>query len=210
MEERVTINAGNLSLEGVFYLPDEGRAVGGMVICHPHPQYGGDMHNNVVLALHEAAREAGCASLRFNFRGVGASRGSYEGGTGEKEDVSSAIGYLRERLGPDAAEVIVAGYSFGAYVGSAVAVEEKKVEACILVSPPVGMMDFGHLKTASMKVLFIAGDMDPYCPLHSLEAFRGEMPGENHLEIVPGADHLYFGMDAYITRCASEFLAPSS
>jgi len=206
MEERVTINAGNPSLEGVFYLPDEGRAVGGMVICHPHPQYGGDMHNNVVLALHEAAREAGYASLRFNFRGVGASQGSYEGGTGEKEDVSAAIGYLRERLGPDAAEVIVAGYSFGAYVGSAAAVEEKKVETCILVSPPVGMMDFDHLKETSIKVLFIAGDMDPYCPLQSLEAFRGEMPGENHLEIVPGADHFYFGMDAYITRCASEFL----
>ncbi len=210
MEERVTIEVGSLQLEGMFTAPDQGPVAGGMVICHPHPQYGGDMSNNVVMALQTAALGADYATLRFNFRGVGASQGSYEGGISEREDAKAALSLLRDRLGSEMGETIVAGYSFGAYVGSAVAVEDGSVDACILVSPPVEMMDFEPLKTAPLRVLFIAGDSDPYCPIASLESFRKDMTGENSLLVVPGADHFYFGMDSYITRFAGRFLKPDS
>lgn len=206
MEERVVINAAPLELEGVYATGEQSPAAGGVVICHPHPQYGGDMYSNVVMALQAAALEAGYASLRFNFRGVGASQGAYEGGVGEREDVRSALSYVRDRLTHETDRIIVSGYSFGAFVGSAAAVSDGGVAACILVSPPVDMMDFGHLKAAPMKVLFIAGDRDPFCPLASLEAFRKEMAGENSLQAVSGADHFYFGLEQQVTEHAVRFL----
>jgi hypothetical protein len=209
MEERVIIEAGSIELEGVFAAPDERPAAGGVVICHPHPQYGGDMDNNVVLALQTAALNADHAALRFNFRGVGGSEGSFDGGMGEREDLKAALSHLRGKLGREAGEIIVSGYSFGAFVASNAALDEGSVGGFILVSPPIDMLDFSPLKNTSLKVLFIAGDGDPFCPLPSLQAFREGMTAENALQTVPGADHFYLGLDGYITRYAEQFLRSS-
>src|SRR6266540_978811 len=111
----VTFPSGELSLEGLLHLPEQTPAPG-IVVCHPHPMYGGDMHNNVVDAICDTAVAEGIAALRFNFRGAGASEGRYDNGVGEQDDVRAALTYLRGLPEVDSARVALAGYSFGAAV----------------------------------------------------------------------------------------------
>jgi uncharacterized protein len=118
-EQPVTIPvAPGLSLEGALALPE--RPAAGVVLCHPHPLYGGDMDNPVVGAAAEACAGLGLATLRFNFRGVGGSRGAWDEGHGEQEDVRATLTLLRQRL-PAATRLALAGYSFGASMSARVA-----------------------------------------------------------------------------------------
>ncbi|RLJ02607.1 MAG: alpha/beta hydrolase, partial [Candidatus Aenigmatarchaeota archaeon] len=111
-EEKVFFQAGDVKIEGMLYnAPGEK----GAVVTHPHPLYGGDMHNNVVETVVQAYREKGYATLRFNFRGVGRSTGSYDEGIGEQEDVRAALAYL---TGTGKTSIDLAGYSFGAWVNA--------------------------------------------------------------------------------------------
>jgi alpha/beta superfamily hydrolase len=133
--ERVTIQSGDLKLEALFHLPAGDPPFPGVVICHPHPQYGGDMYNGVVGAIVEASLSVGLAALRFNFRGVGESEGAYEGGNGEVQDVAprshlSASPYI------DPSRIALAGYSFGAVVALHHTVTDPGLPAVIAVSPP--------------------------------------------------------------------------
>jgi alpha/beta superfamily hydrolase len=96
-ERRFYIEAGDVQLEAVLHLPDGVPPFAGVVVCHPHPRYGGDMNNNVVLAVTRALTDRGIAALRFNFRGVGGSAGSYDDGRGETEDAQHALDALASR-----------------------------------------------------------------------------------------------------------------
>jgi alpha/beta superfamily hydrolase len=109
----VTFASDDLTLEGILHLP-AGEPAPGIVVCHPHPQYGGDMHNNVVDALCDTALAGGAVALRFNFRGTGGSEGSHDKGIGERNDVRAALAYLRDLPEVDGNRVALAGYSFGA------------------------------------------------------------------------------------------------
>src|SRR5262245_48015227 len=118
-EERVVFEVpSGPTLEG--YVAGVAEARAGLVVCHPHPLYGGDMDNPVVIRAAEVAREVGVATLRFNFRGTGASGGVHDRGIGEQDDARAAIATLRARLGPDR-PVGLSGYSFGAWVSARVA-----------------------------------------------------------------------------------------
>ena len=112
MEEKVCIRSGDLELEGLF---ESGRTTRGAVITHPHPLYGGNMHNPVVDAIRRAYRMKGVATLRFNFRGTGESEGQHDNGVGEQDDVLAALSFLTES---GFQPVDVAGYSFGAWVNA--------------------------------------------------------------------------------------------
>src|SRR5581483_12420564 len=114
VEERATFPVGGITLEGLLSIPATSPQMG-VVVCHPHPLYGGEMHNNVVSALIDAFQHAGFATLRFNFRGVGRSGGSHGQGVTEVEDVKAAVSYLLSRQ--PVQTVVVAGYSFGSMVG---------------------------------------------------------------------------------------------
>src|SRR5438093_13728759 len=111
----MTFASGVLTLEGALNLPERTPAPG-IVVCHPHPMYGGDMHNNVVDAVCQTAAANGIVALRFNFRGAGGSEGIYDNGVGEQDDVGAALAYLRELPEVDGARVALAGYSFGAAI----------------------------------------------------------------------------------------------
>ncbi|MEM1885714.1 MAG: hypothetical protein QXZ24_08960, partial [Candidatus Jordarchaeales archaeon] len=131
--ERVRIPSGTITLEGEIGKPEKFNGKIAAVICHPHPLFGGTMHNNVVSALFYTLPENGIVALRFNFRGVDGSQGEYENGIGEKEDVNSAINYLIKELSPRLKEVAVIGYSFGAWVGLSAAVENKLAKIMIAI-----------------------------------------------------------------------------
>ena len=135
----VAIEADGLKLEGALHLPDgatKGTPSPGVVVAHPHPQYGGDMDNPVVQALCEAALEAGAAVLRFNFRGVGFSEGKYDEGVGEQRDLAAAVDYLRNVPEVDSGRVAVAGYSFGSVVALRLADGREDLAAVVAVSNP--------------------------------------------------------------------------
>lgn len=163
---------------------------GGFVVCHPHPLYGGDMDNPVVIRVAEVAQAAGYATLRFNFRGAGASEGVHDKGRGEQEDVRAAMAALATHL-PTASRVGVMGYSFGAAM-AARATRPSVPEAPLgLIAPPLGMYDFDFLQTSPGRLLLVAGTADSYCPVEALHRLAAITSTEER--IVEGADHFFFG-----------------
>ena len=163
---------------------------GGFVVCHPHPLYGGDMDNPVVIRVAEVAQAAGYATLRFNFRGAGTSEGVHDKGRGEQEDVRAAMAALATHL-PAGSRVGVMGYSFGAAM-AARATRPSVPEAPLgLIAPPLGMYDFDFLQTSPGRLLLVAGTADAYCPVEALHRLAAITSTEER--IVEGADHFFFG-----------------
>jgi len=163
---------------------------GGFVVCHPHPLYGGDMDNPVVIRATEVARAAGHATLRFNFRGAGGSEGVHDKGRGEPEDVRAAMAALATHL-PAGSRVGVMGYSFGAAM-AARATRPSVPEAPLgLIAPPLGMYDFEFLQAGPGRLLLVAGTADPYCPVEALHRLAARTSAEER--IIEGADHFFFG-----------------
>lgn len=166
----------------------------GVVICHPHPLYGGDMDNPVVVRVAEVCAALGLATLRFNFRGVGGSTGAHGGGRAEAIDVDTARRHLAGALGPPSA-VALAGYSFGAAVVAAVAAESPDVAGVALIAPPLGLPDyaaFPRLDGLGRRLLLVAGSRDPYCPRESLEQLGRTVPGAV-VRVIAEADHFFLG-----------------
>jgi alpha/beta superfamily hydrolase len=163
----------------------------GLVLCHPHPLYGGDMDNPVVVRAAEVAREEGLSTLRFNFRGVGRSTGIHGHGEGEQEDLTAALGWLHSRL-PVGSRLGVAGYSFGAWVAARAAESGVVLAGVGLIAPPLAMLEFGSLTSSGRDVLLVAGTRDPYCPLDRLQELASRVPGA-HTRTIDGADHFFFG-----------------
>ena len=196
----LTIPSGGLSLEGVLHVPSMTPAPG-VVVCHPHPQYGGDMHNNVVVAACEALAAGGITALRFNFRGVGASDGTFDRGVGERDDVRAALAQLAGLPEVDAKRIGLIGYSFGAVVAAEVA--SGALRALALVSPP---LEFADLKIAwGCPALVMGGDMDLLAPVNRLEIVA-QSPGVE-LFVVEGADHSWWGCEDELGEVLGEFFS---
>lgn len=203
MESSITFASGALTLEGLIAVPAGARS--GVIVCHPHPLRGGEMHNNVVATLVAGFSAAGHATLRFNFRGVGASSGTHDEGRGEIDDVRAAVSCL---LAHRAVETVaVAGYSFGAWVGLAAGAADPHVNRLIGVAPPVASRDHGFLAAAAKPTLLIAGDADDIAPIDVLRAIEARMRAPRSLVIVEGADHFFWGREQEVAGAAAQFLA---
>ena len=202
MEKRVTFPCGEILLEGLLSVPRACRTA--VVVCHPHPAYGGEMHNNVVQALVDAFEDRGDATLRFNFRGTGGSGGEHGGGGSELEDVVSAVDFLLAESG--ATRIAVAGYSFGAIVGMRSGMADDRVSALAGIALPVGMMDGSFLLECTKPKLLVAGDRDEFGPLNMVQALYDRIPEPRTMHVVSGADHFYLGLDTEAARHASAFL----
>jgi alpha/beta superfamily hydrolase len=178
------------TLEARLALTESAR--GGLVVCHPHPLYGGDMDNPVVVRAAEVGRETGLSTLRFNFRGVGRSTGAHTQGEGEQDDLKAVLAMLRSRL-PHGRPLGLAGYSFGAWVAARVAAERTPPLAGLcLIAPPLAMFDFETLSGAGVDILLVAGTRDPYCQPGDLGGLAERMPTAQTVRI-EGADHFFFG-----------------
>jgi alpha/beta superfamily hydrolase len=193
------------ALEALLHLPEGEPPFPGVVICHPHPQFGGEMHNNVVGALVRAAIGSGIAALRFNFRGVGESEGSYDNGIGERDDARAALEYLRSRPEIDNSRVAIGGYSFGATVAVAVTDGRDDLSALISVSDPTkrGPKVAIYLKCPA---LFVVGDRDQYCDADLLLEYRHQMGDDVTVEVLPGVDHFWWGSDGRLIEIVGGFL----
>lgn len=199
MESRVELLSEGLRLEAVF---EEGEGGRGVVISHPHPQYGGDMDNAVVIAVRRAFRRKGYATLRFNFRGVGGSAGRYDAGRGEREDVRAALAFLAARTGTDPD---LAGYSFGAWVNAGIASGCRRQ---VMVSPPVAFMDFGAPARIETLALVATGSLDPIAPADRIAALLPAWNPQAVLAVVDGADHFYSGRLRRLEEAVAERLPP--
>jgi len=164
---------------------------GGVILCHPHPQYGGDMHNRVITTALESAHEEGFSTLRFNFRGVGASGGSYSEGIGEREDVEVAIEFLHSKQKEPDLPLILLGYSFGAWAGIPVAVKDECIKGVVAISPPLEIYDFNFMKGCKKNKLIVVGDKDEWCPVLRLEDWYQQLDEPKSLTLIQGADHFY-------------------
>jgi uncharacterized protein len=166
---------------------------GAMVLCHPHPLYGGDMDNPVVVRLAEVANDLGLGTVRFNFRGTGGSTGAHGQGVAEQDDVEAALARLLPLAG--AGPRILAGYSFGAAVGAAVAARHHDLQGVVLVAPPLARLDsggFAGLQAFGDRVLVAAGSNDEICPMDRVASLRATLP-KAAFHAVDGANHFFFG-----------------
>ena len=184
-----------LTLEGRLASP-EAPPRGGVVLCHPHPQYGGSMSSKLIPALQRALVDGGWAALRFNFRGVGRSEGAFEGGHGEVGDVLGALARVREAA-PE--PVVVAGWSFGALVGLNAVARDGAVPSYVGIAPPVRRAMTGRLPLPPIadldrwraRSLIVCGTEDPFCRPADAEELARHLPPPFAVQVLDGADHFF-------------------
>src|ERR1700719_1199777 len=197
-ETQVTFRSGELALEGLLANPGGGAPAA--VVCHPHPLYGGSMFKNVVEAILAAMWEAGYATLRFNFRGVGASEGEHEGGPGEVEDAVAAMTFLLAQPSVRKEDAAMIGYSFGAMVALSAGYERAEIARIVAVALPLAMADARIPDGASKPVLLVSGDRDSYSPVAGVQALKAKIGDSARLEIIAGADHFFGGRETELSR----------
>lgn len=181
-------------LEALLNTGTEG-ATHAALVCHPHPLYGGTLHNKVVFHTMKALNKFGYPVLRINFRGAGLSQGEHDHGGGEADDVRTALDWLDHEFH---LPMIFAGFSFGAAVGLRVACADARVEAVIGLGLPVDAIedrvyDFGYLRDCTKPKLFVSGDRDQFGPRGKLESLVAALPEPKKLVIIKGADHFFEG-----------------
>ena len=203
MEEHVQFPVGDITLEGLLTLP-AGEPRIGAVVCHPHPLYGGDMHNSIVSALVEAFQRAGIATLRFNFRGVGRSGGRHDDGRAEAADVHGAVTCLLSRRAVPT--VAVAGYSFGSMVGMRAGAADPRVHRLIGVALPIARRDASFLEAVTKPKLLISGTRDDISPAAALGDLFAKLRDPKSIVLIDGADHFFGGLEGRVAQAATAFL----
>jgi hypothetical protein len=194
--------AEGLALEGLYLSPRGAPSGDGAVIAPPHPLYGGSMENPVVSELAAAAASAGLASLRFNWRGVGASPGRASGDAGDaREDYAAALAHLGDTVGGSLA---ACGYSFGAC--AAVSAANERVTQLVLVAPPPSLLDLAALRAFPGRVLVLAAENDSIAPARALEAIAASLP-HGRCTRIPEADHFFLEGLAELGRAVRAWLS---
>lgn len=188
--ERVTLAGPAGALEAVFEVPTDFPGQRVALVCHPHPLFGGTMDNKVVHTTARALQEQGYATLRFNFRGVGQSAGSWDHGKGEADDAMAAAAALQARW--PQAELLVAGFSFGAYVATQLA-SRLPVRQLVTIAPPVQRFDFTQLAVPRCPWLVLQGDQDELVDHEGVLAWTRLLQPAPTVVLLPGAEHFFHG-----------------
>lgn len=192
----------------VIYRPENHLAERVALVLHPHPLGGGTMHNKVVFRAARALNKAGYETLRFNFRGVGHSTGTFDDGAGEAEDARIALDYLLSKH-PQARDVIVAGFSFGSAIGLRVGCADPRVTKLIAIGAPVRLHSRAVLLACNKPRLFIHGTKDELAPLAPIEELVNSLPPDTncHLVKIEGAGHFFDDQLEDMMRVVAEFAA---
>ena len=188
----VTIPGPSGSLEGVINMKAAGDPKAVAVLGHPLPTAGGTMHTKALYHAAKALARIDCAVLRFNFRGVGTSVGSFSGGPGEQEDYRAALEFMIKRY-PEIKRIRAGGMSFGSWVGMTVGGSMPQVTSLIGVAPPVNKYDFSSLTAAGKPTFIVHGERDEIVPLRDVRRFYGTLPEPKELVVIDNADHLFDG-----------------
>jgi uncharacterized protein len=190
-------------------LLNEGRpgATHAALVCHPHPMFGGTMHNKVVYNVMKSLSGFGFSVLRFNFRGAGLSEGQHDQGRGEVNDVRAALDFLAAET---QLPIIFAGFSFGAAVGLRAACIDDRVVGLISLGTPVAVdgrtYTYDFLRDCKLPKLFVSGGSDQYSPLPDLKAAVGNAADPKKLVIVDDADHFFLNKLPRMQQAVEEWL----
>lgn len=179
-------------------------AVRAAIVCHPHPLFGGTMHNKVVYRIAKAFQQAGFAVLRFNFRGAGRSEGVHDEGRGEQDDLRAARRFIEQKYAD--AELWLAGFSFGAAVMLRSSCGDERIRALISVGTPASRYDFESALPCPLPKLFAQGSLDEFGAVADLERLIERMNGPKSLKVIEGADHFFEGHLDRLSETVSEFI----
>ena len=206
-------------LEALLDEPAAGRRVGAdglletghsdgvraaVVFAHPHTEYGGTMHTKVVYQAAKALSRIGCAVLRFNFRGAGASAGRFSNGPGEMDDFRTALDFMTGKY--PGAKLWTAGMSFGSYVSLTVGAEDPRVSTLIGIAPPLSLYDYEPVGRSTKPKFFIQGERDELCPLKDMREFYARCAEPKELVVIDGADHLFDGKVSEVADAIEDLL----
>jgi len=175
------------------------------LVCHPHPLYGGTMHNKVVFRAAKAALLSGLPTLRFNFRGAGKSSGTFTGGDGERDDVRATLDYLAAHF--PGLPVCLMGFSFGAWVGLAVGATDARVSSLVGLGLPVNTADFGFLRYVAKPKLILQGTRDEFGPVAEVSELYDSLVEPKQIHWVQDADHFFAGKLDEVQETLHQFLA---
>jgi uncharacterized protein len=195
-------------LEAILWSPSTGKPSRAAVVCHPHPLFGGTMHNKVVYQAAKSLDALGLPVLRFNFRGTGNSEGKHDRGEGERSDVRAALDFLAAEF-PNV-PLLVAGFSFGCWVGLWAGSEDERVTSLIGLGAPVNSVDFSYLTRCAKPKLFVHGAKDIYGAVDKVKSLVASLPGDNRLVVVEDADHFFVGKLDRVDRAITRWLARSN
>ncbi|MFL6351272.1 MAG: alpha/beta hydrolase [Bryobacteraceae bacterium] len=184
------------NLEALLEEPEEMAPVQAALVCHPHPQHGGTMHNKVVYRLARGLRKSGCVVLRFNYRGVNLSEGEYDHGYGETDDGLAALHELQRRYSD--LPLLAAGFSFGSRIVTRLASQQPGISRLILVGFPVNYPDREYLYQIRIPKYFVQSTHDEFGPCPEFTSFYESLPEPRHLDWVEAEDHFFKGgLDTY-------------
>lgn len=174
------------------------------LVCHPHPLFGGTMHNKVVYQAAKALHNCGTPVLRFNFRGAGHSEGVHDNGRGERDDVRAALDYLAAEF--RSVPILLAGFSFGSSVGLRVGCGDERVKELIGLGLPVDNVDMSFLRTCDKPKLILQGGNDQFGSCEKLEALYATLPEPKRLVIFDPADHFFAGALPKVGEAIEEWI----
>jgi uncharacterized protein len=192
-------------LEAILWKPlSRATSAVAALVCHPHPLYGGTLHNKVVYQVAKSLEALGVPVLRFNFRGAGRSEGTHDKGRGEAGDVQAALDFLAAEF--PGVSLLVAGFSFGAWVGLRVGCADQRVSELIGLGTPVNNSDLSYLQTCAKPKLFVQGSKDEHGDIRKLRTLVAQLPGETRLVTVDGAEHFFAGKLQEVDRAITAWL----
>ncbi|MFW9770774.1 MAG: alpha/beta hydrolase [Candidatus Thorarchaeota archaeon] len=204
--ETIFIQSNQVKLEAEYFQSNKNLKNISVLITHPHPQFGGDMYNNVVSAIFKGFIHKDISCLRFNFRGVGQSKGSHTEGKGELNDVKASIDYLLNERGNE--NLFLCGYSYGAAIGCSLINHSDKIIAYAAVSFPWDFMGekYKSLSQSPKPKLFIQGDNDNIASFARFELHFNDYQNPKEYKIISGADHFYWGYETQVAKIVLDFL----
>jgi alpha/beta superfamily hydrolase len=191
-------------IEAILKEPD-GPVECTAIVCHPHPLYGGTMHNKVVYRIARVFQDAGFAVLRFNFRGAGLSQGTHDDGRGEEDDLRAAMAFMGQKF--PGANLWLAGFSFGSAVMMRVGCRDARPVGLIAAGFPVSKYEFQDPTLCDKPRLFVQGSLDQFGPVDQLKRLFSSLPEPKQLTIIEGADHFFEGRLGELGEAVSRFVA---
>jgi uncharacterized protein len=190
-------------LEALVDAPaDEPRVA--VVFAHPLPTEGGTMHTKVVFQSAKALTRIGCVVLRFNFRGVGASAGTWDNGRGEMDDYRAAVAYMAAKY--PALQIWAAGFSFGAYIATTAGADEDRVCALIAIAPPVDRYEFASVRMSPKPKFIVHGERDELISIRMVRHFYAQLPEPKELIVIDRANHLFEGQTGEVGDALGDLL----
>ena len=201
----VNLPSSELTLEGAWHYPEGAGTFPAVVVCHPHTLYGGEMSNNVVMAVCRELCQQGIAAFRFNFRGAGGSQGNFADGAGEQEDVKAAISFVAKDTKIDNSRIGLAGYSLGAGVALAAAPTVEQVKAIALISPPLDLPQWESFYEYKIPKLILGGSEDAFFPVVQLAKQVLKLSDPKEYEIIRGPDHFWWGFESQLAAKVVSF-----